>query len=122
MAVQLFVLKNVPEDEVEQVRSLLTDHAINFYETPERIRGLSVPAIWLPDAAELPKARALLDAYASERATTAQENYQALKQRGEARGFADIIREHPLRFIAYCGAIVAVLYFSITPFLRLLQL
>jgi len=47
MAVQLFKLKGVPEDEAEDIRNLLTNHYIDHYETPAGNWGISMPAIWL---------------------------------------------------------------------------
>lgn len=116
MAVKLFALKNVPEDEAAEVRRLLTDNAIDYYETPERIWGISVPAIWLHDTSLLQKARSLLDAYEAERAISERAKYLAGKRRGEVPGVVDKLRDQPLRFLGYCVAIFAVLYFSIKPF------
>ena len=45
----LFKLRNVPDDEAEEVRQLLNDHEINFYETRAGGWGISMPGIWLPD-------------------------------------------------------------------------
>lgn len=119
MAVKIFILKNVPDDEAEDVRKLLTSNNIAYYETPERIWGISVPAIWLEDDGRLTEARALIDEYQARRASTEREKYRELQQRGEARGISDVIRERPVRFVAYCVAIGVILYFSIKPFLSL---
>ena len=63
MAVLLFPLRNVPDDEAEEVRALLGTHGIDFYETPASAFGISAGAIWLRDEAQLQVARQLIDDY-----------------------------------------------------------
>jgi len=45
----LFRLNGVSEDEIEDVRELLTEHDIDFYETPPGNWGISMPAIWVKE-------------------------------------------------------------------------
>lgn len=117
MPVKLFSLHNVPDDEAEEVRELLRSHEIEFHETPAGNWGISVPYIWLHDESELEKVKALIGDYQQERLIRARKEYAQLVQTGKRRTIGDVIRENPLRFVAYLGAIVAVLYFSIRPFL-----
>ena len=63
MAKILFRLNGVPDDETNDVRELLTNNAIDFYETSSGNWGVSMPAIWLSDDDQFEKAKALLDAY-----------------------------------------------------------
>ena len=47
MALLLFRLRNVPDDEADEVRHLLNENSIEFYETSAGNWGISMPAIWL---------------------------------------------------------------------------
>lgn len=117
MAVKLFSLHNVPDDEAEDVRELLRSNEIDFYETPAGNWGVSVSSIWLHDEGELEKAKALLDIYQQERLIRVRDEYAQLGQTGRHRTLGDVIRENPLRFVVYLAAIAAVLYFSTKPFI-----
>ncbi|AFU99902.1 DUF6164 family protein [Simiduia agarivorans] len=56
----LFKLNQVPEAEAQAVRELLDQAGLDWYETQAGFWGIGVAAIWLTDAGELPKAKALL--------------------------------------------------------------
>lgn len=117
MAVRLFSLHNVPDDEAEEVRELLASHALDYYESPEGNWGISMPAIWLRDEAQLPLARSLLAEYQERRLVRIREEYARLRSEGKTRTIFDMIRESPLRFVAYLAFIAMVIYFSTKPFL-----
>jgi hypothetical protein len=105
MATLLVNLRNVPDDEAEEVRQVLTAHRIDFYETPPGRWGISAGAIWLRDAAQLGEARQLMNDYQEQR---------------RARARADLpARKHPLQILIYLSIVAAILYFSIQPFLSL---
>lgn len=109
----------MPDDEAEDVRSLLKENRIDFYETPPDIWGVSSPAIWLRDEQQLAEAKSLLKAYQAKRCASARE-FQAQQEReGKGRTLLTQFREDPVRFIAYCALILAVAYISIKPFLSL---
>lgn len=116
MSVMLFSLRNVPDDEADEVRSLLQSNGIAFYETSGGRWGTAVPALWLEDKTELSRARQLLDAYQLQRAATQRELYARLQREGRAPRLRDMFRANPLRFMVYVTVIVAVLYFSTKPF------
>jgi hypothetical protein len=119
MAKLLFSLRNVPEDEADEVRELLEQNHIDFYETSAGNWGISAPAIWLQDKTEYKRAKTLIDAYQKERFAKQRALYEQLRRDGKHRTFEDIIRENPLRFILYIAIIVILLYFSIRPFIKL---
>lgn len=119
MPVRLFSLRNVPDDEAEEVRALLTKHAIDYYETPAGMWGISMPAIWLRDEAQFAHAKSLLDDYQRRRAEHARAAYAQLKSEGKQRTLIDALRADPLRFILYVSAAAALVYFSTKPFLDL---
>ncbi len=117
MAVRLFAMSDVPEDEAEEVRALLTGNGIDFYETPAGNWGISVPAIWLRKEEQQEMARRLLDQYQAERAQRMHGEYLRQVEQGTNRTVGDVIRENPLRFVVYLTAVAVVAYFSIKPFL-----
>lgn len=116
MPIMLFRLNNVPDDEAEEVRALLTDNGIDFYETHAGNWGVSTAAIWLRDVSRLEEARALLAAYQADRANRVREEYLQSEADGLDRGLLDEFKAHPLRLVVYLAIIVAVLYLSTMPF------
>jgi len=119
MAEQLFDLRGVPDDEAEDIRALLTDNAIEFYETSAGNWGASMPAIWLRDDSQLSHAKTLISEYQAQRVTQQREIYEQLKRKGKHRTFWAMLWEEPLKVIAYIGIVLVILYFSTKPFLSL---
>lgn len=119
MAIKIFSLNGVPDDEAEDVRALLVANEIDCHETAAGNWGISAAAIWLRDEARLDEALALIDAYQRERHALASAEYAALCDEGKQRTLPDVFREHPLRFLVYMAVIAAVVYFSIQPFLEI---
>lgn len=119
MPEQLFPLRGVPDDEAEDIRALLAENAIEFYETSAGNWGTSLPAIWLRDDGQLERAKALIDDYQNTRTLQQREIYTQLKREGRHRTFWTLLREAPLKIIAYLGFVLVILYFSIRPFLSL---
>lgn len=79
MSILLFSLRGVPDDEAYEVRELLTEQAIDFYETPAGNWGVSMPALWLKNDDELAMAQSLLNSYQQQRFTTQRELYLQTK-------------------------------------------
>ena len=119
MPVRLFNLRGVPDDEAEDIRKLLNENHIDFYETSPGNWGISSPGIWLSTEEQQEKAKGLIDSYQDQRAIQQREIYQQLKQEGNHPTFWSRFREEPIKFIAYLGIIAFILYFSIKPFLSL---
>lgn len=111
MAVLLFKLRNVPDDEADEIRELLHQERIDFYETSAGTFGLSMPGIWLPDEAELPRAKGLIDTYQAQRLQQAREH---------AGNEPSTLRAHPVRALLFFLAALLVLYLSTAPFIALL--
>ena len=57
----LIKLRDAPEDEIRDIRSLLRKHHIAFYETQAGPWGISAPGIWLKSEHHYDRAKALLD-------------------------------------------------------------
>jgi len=115
MAILLFKLRNVPDDEADAVRQLLQQNSINFYETSAGSWGVSLPALWLHNEQQLEQGKALIAAYQKERATVAQQHYAEACRAGTQRTVWHLMQENPLRFFAYLFAILFVLYLATIP-------
>ncbi|WP_293008781.1 DUF6164 family protein [Nitrosomonas sp.] len=113
MAKILFRLNGVPDDEAYEVRELLTNNAIDYYETAPGNWGVSMPAIWLNDDSQFEKARALLDTYQNERTVRIREEYDRLKREGKNRTFWDAIKQKPVSFAIHLALALLVIYLSI---------
>lgn len=116
MAKLLFRLRNVPDDEAEEVRQLLVEHGIETYETDAGNWGISLPAIWLESDTDFEHAKTLLDTYQTERAMRVRAEYEQLRSQGEHPSLLATVREQPLKFAVYCVAIGVILYLSIGSF------
>lgn len=114
----LFRLRHVPDDEADEVRALLDDNDIAFFETSPGNWGVSMPAIWVNDDTDFDRARLLLDEYQQQRSVRVKEEYELSRERGEARTTWQAFQESPLRFISYMGLIGIVLYLSLRFFVR----
>lgn len=117
MAVRIFNLRNVPDDEAEDIRALLKQDNIDFYETPAGNWGISVPSLWLRDESQQARARVLIDAYQHSRQTEAKAEYARQQAEGSNRTLIDSIKENPLRFVVYMLIICGLLYISTMPFI-----
>lgn len=119
MPVRLFSLRNVPDDEAEDVRTLLTENHIDFYETSAGNWNISTPGIWLHEKEQLQQARKLINTYQEERAIVQREIYVQQKREGKQRTFLAILIDDPLKVIVYITIVGIILYFSTKPFLSL---
>lgn len=119
MAKLLMNLRNVPEDEAEEVRRLLREHAIAFYETRPSVFGISAGGIWLPDADTHPRARQLLEDYQRQRSGLAREQRRQALQDGTADTFGSLLRRRPLFVLATLSAMLLVAALVLLPFVLL---
>jgi len=112
----LMNLRGVPEDEAAEVRALLEEHAVAFYETPPNRWGISMGGIWLHDARDHERARALLDAYQARRRDAARDARAEALRSGTHETFLARARRNPARVVLYAAIVAVLLYFSIRPF------
>lgn len=110
MSKLLFKLRGVPDDEAEDIRTLLTGNDIDFYETSPGNWGFSMPGIWIRDVDQFDKARVLIDEYQRARVIKVREEYARLKREGKNRTFIDWAKENPVQLIFFLAIIAAVLY------------
>ena len=109
MAKLLLNLRNVPDDEADDVRAMLESHSIDFYETRPSRWGISHGGIWLADAGDHPRARALMDDYPASRRERARAEREQQLRDGSADTFADTVRRDPLRVVLSVLAIAFLL-------------
>jgi hypothetical protein len=112
------MLGGVPDDEADDIRALLDEAEIDFYEVPASFLGISPASLWLRDSGDLERAKAMIDAYEVERATRARREYDRLKKEGRHTTLLDALKAHPLRITVYAAAIAVILYLSLSPFLN----
>ncbi len=117
----LFKLNGVPEDEEIEVRRLLEENHIDYYETDAGMFGMSLAALWIRDDGEIERARELLEHYQHERYQKARDHYEKQAQEGAVESMLQRALRHPIRTLIYLEIIIVVLYFSTVPFLTLLQ-
>ena len=119
MTLLLFNLRGVPEDEADEVRELLTAQNIDFYETSAGNWGMSMPALWLRDAADLEKARNLLNAYQHQRFQTSRADYLQRKKTNQQQTWLTAFKEKPSLYCVYLFAMGLVIYVSVKLLLEL---
>ncbi|MFT5592496.1 MAG: hypothetical protein ACI8SR_000855 [Oceanicoccus sp.] len=120
MGALLLRLKHVPEDEYQEVCDLLNAHDLAYYETTSGFWGVGMAAIWLNDAAQLPKAHDVLNDYMRNRQMKMQADFEQAQQQGESRTLSSTFAAQPVTFVLYVLAVIGILALSILPFLGLL--
>lgn len=121
MARLLFKLAQVPDDEAAEIRALLSEHQIRYYETDAGFFRVGLDAIWLADGDQEEQARELIRAYQAERVIRQQQNYAQLVEAGQVPGVWQHFCAQPIRFIASAIAIVFVAGLTLLPFVMLLK-
>lgn len=117
MATLLLNLRNVPDDEADEVRALLDENRIDCYETRPSLWGVSAGGIWLAEDAQVGQARALLADYQSRRSASARAEREAALREGRVLGSWAGIRAQPLQALAAVLGIVLMLAVATLPFL-----
>ena len=67
MSYKIFEISGAPDDEAEDVRMLLEEHSVSYYETPRGDFMSDTAALWVETEKEYVAARSLIDAYQRER-------------------------------------------------------
>lgn len=112
-------LRNVPEDEADDVRAMLDAHQIAFYETKPSIWGVSAGGIWVTEDAAFAEARRAMDDYQQQRAIRARAEYAAAKRDGTAETFITVLRAEPMRVVLSLLGILFALALVTLPFFLL---
>ena len=95
----LLNLRNVPDDEANDVRALLDAKRIAFYETTPSPWGISAGGIWVTEDADFVEAKRAFDDYEQQRSVRVRAEYAAAKRAGTAETFVGMLRADPLRVV-----------------------
>ena len=76
MAKLIFRLKSVSDDEADDIKNLLTENNIDFYESPPGNWEISMHALWLNDDAQYAQAKQLIDDYQVKRSQRIKQETQ----------------------------------------------
>ncbi len=117
MAALLMNLRYVPDEEADEVRTLLDEKSIPYYETPPSMWGISAGAIWLSDEQDKERAKQLLQDYQRRRFEHQRAAWQQARERGEAPTLWQGFKASPMRTLALFLATLFVLLFALMPFL-----
>ncbi len=113
MAKLLFRMRNVPDDEAEEVRELLEKNEIKYFETSSGHMGISMPGLWLVDEQQFGQARALVDGYQEARRARVKSHYLEQREKGSIRTVWQSFCAEPARFSLYVGLALLVLFLSL---------
>ena len=119
MSKLLLNLRNVPDDEADDVRAMLDAHQIEYYETTPSTWGISAGGIWVQADAGLPEAKRLMADYQLQRGIRAREEHAAAKRAGTAETFGMVLRAEPGRVAVLVLAILLVLGLMALPIVLL---
>ena len=117
MAVLLLNLRDVPDDEAADVRALLEEHAIDFYETEPNRWGISAGAIWISEDCDAPRAMELMARYQDERKARVRVELEEARRDGTAESFWGQTRKQPARLVLILFAVAIFVALSLWPLL-----
>ena len=109
MSKLLLNLRNVLDDEADDVRAMLQAHRIEFYETQPSRWGISHGGIWVSDDGDVVQAKRLMADYQAKRQLRVRAENEAARRDGSAETFAQLLREQPVRVLLTALAIVVLL-------------
>ena len=120
MAKLLLNLRNVPDDEADEVRGWLKESGIEFYETTPAPWGISSGGIWIREDAQIARAKALMAEYQAQRRQRAQAEQAAARDDGSAETFASLLRPRPGYVLGMLAAIIGIIVLTLAlPYLFL---
>lgn len=108
MAKLLFHLNGVEDGEANDVRLLLNDANIEFYETDSGRWRLSIAAIWLSNEQDFERARQLINNYQQQRSEEMRDQ--------PTQSFLQRSLEQPVELVFTLLAVVLVLAIMAWPF------
>lgn len=116
----VFRLRNVPEDEADDVRSLLDANHIDWYETTAGNWGIAMPGLWVSNDEDTNRARQVIEQYQKERGDSMRAIYKDSVIKGEAPSLIKQLKEHPLRTLGIVLFCLFIIYVTVNPFLQLI--
>ena len=119
MPVMLYSLRNVSDEEADDIRNLLSDNHIEFYETPGGRWGISMEAIWLKDESFKERASQIIEEYQRQRSQRVRQEYRERKALGEVETVWQRFAEKPVQMLFYIATILTIIYFVTVHFLNI---
>lgn len=119
MAKLLLNLRNVGDDESQEVGELLDLNHIPWYRTEASPWGISHGGIWLRDNDDHTRAKALMATYQAERTQRMRAEREASLRDGNAQTFSGLFRQRPLYVIAVLLGMLAAAALVLLPFVLL---
>ena len=101
----LFKLRHVEADEFDEVTTALDQAGVDWYQTSAGLLGFSAPALWLRDAADYERARAVI-------ALSQQQRVERLRQAWREQApetFTGQLRRAPLQVLGVLLLIVLII-------------
>lgn len=117
MALMLFRLRHVTDEEAREVRQLLDDSGFDTYETQAGMFRMGVDAIWLRNEHQREAAKAALADYQRERLAQARQEYADAVQRGEKPTQWRRFLAHPLQVTLVIVAVLLIALITLAPFI-----
>jgi hypothetical protein len=109
MAKLLLNLRNVPDDEADDVRAFLDEHGIAWYETSPGFWNISLGGIWVREDGDVAQAKRLMAEYQAQRGERVRAENEAARRDGTAGSFWTVLREEPARvLLALFGILFAL--------------
>lgn len=118
MSKLLLNLRDVPDDEADDVRRFLDSSGIVYYETRPNLWGIS-GCIWIRDDGDVAEAKRLMGEYQRERQARARADRAEAERNGTAQTFADVLRTQPLQVVLTAIAIALLLGLTAIPVILL---
>lgn len=117
MARLIFDLRDVPDDEADDVRALLASADIAFYETRAAALGLFAGGLWVADDKLAPAAKTQIAHYQHARQLRVRAEYEAALRDGSAETSWQSIRRQPVKALVLFLAAVLIAAITVLPFI-----
>ena len=114
----LFKLNSVPDDEALEVRQVLDEAEILFYETDSGRFGLGFSGIWTKDDSQLEQAKEIINAYQLQRYERVLLERQEVEDAGEQISRLDFFMRSPIKFSVLLIFAGLLAYFTVMPFFK----
>lgn len=116
----LLNLRLATDDEAHDIRTLLDEHQVDWYETKPGFWGISAGGIWLRDLERAAEVKRVLDAYQAERVVRVRAEQDAVRRDGTAPTFLGELRANPGRMLIQLLAAALLVAITIAlPFMLL---
>jgi hypothetical protein len=117
MARLIFDLRDVPDDESVDVRALLEEAGIAFYETSPSVLGIFAGGLWVADETIAAAAKSLIAEYQQARSVRVRAEVAAAVRDGSAPSAWQSIRREPVKVLVLLLAAGLIAAITVLPFI-----